>query len=255
MAGGSAVQRYLCRSCGHRFSETTFNNLNKLQHVEKADRQNLNSPNALSSNCQGSREAQSRAPTSQPRLVQTLATVENPSKSGLAGATKQIAEIKGKIVEYCFQMQKQGYAESTIRLHRIALKILAERGADLLNPESVKEVIAKQNWSENRKRNVINAYDSFLKYAGLTWDKPYCRARTQKLPFIPTETELDALIAGSGKKLAAFLQLLKETAMRAGEAKRLKWTDIDFEKGIVLMSLKKAQIQGCGRLAKNWWRC
>ena len=153
-----------------------------------------------------------------------------------AGATKQTIEIKGKIVEYCFQMQKQGYAESTIRLHRTALKVLAERGADLLDPESVKEIIAKQKWSESRKRNVVNAYDSFLKYVGLTWEKPYCKTRTQKLPFIPTETELDALIAGSGKKLAAFLQLLKETAMRAGEAKHLRWTDIDFENHVIRLN-------------------
>lgn len=35
----------------------------------------------------------------------------------------------------------------------------------------------------------------------------------KKIPFIPMEQEIDALIAGSNKKLAAFLQLLKETAI------------------------------------------
>lgn len=33
------------------------------------------------------------------------------------------------------------------------------------------------------------------------------------MPFIPKEEELDALVARAGKKLSAFLQLLKETAM------------------------------------------
>jgi len=70
-----------------------------------------------------------------------------------AGAASE-EQVRGKIVEYCFHTQKQGYAESTIRLHRIALKVLAERGADLLNPELVKEVIAKQKWSESRKRKL-----------------------------------------------------------------------------------------------------
>jgi integrase len=113
----------------------------------------------------------------------------------------------------------------------------------LFNPESVKAVIAKQKWSENRRRNVINAHDSFIKNAGLTWEKPRCKARTQKIPFIPSEAELDALIAGSNRKLASFLQLLKETAMRCGEAKRLKWTDIDFEKGIIrLNELEKGSL-------------
>jgi len=58
----------------------------------------------------------------------------------------------------------------------------------------------------------------------------------KKLPFIPTERELDDLISGTGKKLSTFLQLLKETAMRCGEAKRLKWTDIDFEKSIIKLN-------------------
>ena len=52
----------------------------------------------------------------------------------------------------------------------------------------------------------------------------------------PTEAEIDALIAGSGRKLSAFLQLLKETAMRIGEAKRLEWTDIDFERRIITLN-------------------
>jgi hypothetical protein len=74
-------------------------------------------------------------------------------------------ETKGKIIEYCFHMQKQNYSPETIRLNRTALKILVERGADPLNPESIKEVISKQkNWSQARKRNVINAYSLFLRH-------------------------------------------------------------------------------------------
>lgn len=44
------------------------------------------------------------------------------------------------------------------------------------------------------------------------------------------------MIAGSGKKTATFLQLLKETAMRAGEAVRLEWIDVDFDRGIITLN-------------------
>ncbi|MBC7130759.1 site-specific integrase, partial [Candidatus Bathyarchaeota archaeon] len=57
-----------------------------------------------------------------------------------------------------------------------------------------------------------------------------------RLPFIPLERELDDLIAGATRKTAAFLQLLKETGMRAGEALRLKWTDIDFERNVITLN-------------------
>jgi len=66
-------------------------------------------------------------------------------------------------------------------------------------------------------------------------EKPKCKI-TRKIPFIPTEQEIDALIAGCIKRMATFLQLLKETAMRSGEAKRLKWTDVDLEKRIVILN-------------------
>jgi len=50
------------------------------------------------------------------------------------------------------------------------------------------------------------------------------------------EQELDSLIAGSGKKTSTFLQLLKETAMRAGEARRLEWIDIDLERRLITLN-------------------
>ncbi len=153
------------------------------------------------------------------------------------GGTEQTeANTKGKLIEYCFHLQKQGYADETIRCNQKALNIIDKRGANLLDPESVKAVIANQKaWSGNRKRNVINAYNLFAKLNGLTWEKPKCHI-TRKFPFIPTEQEIDALIAGSGKKMATFLQLLKETAMRSGEAKRLEWTSIDFDKSIITLN-------------------
>lgn len=147
-------------------------------------------------------------------------------------------EVKGKIVEYSFWLLKQGYAESTIKGRTKLLKILAKRGANLYDSESVKETIAKQKWSAGRKVNAVDAYTCFLQMLGKTWDPPRYK-RIRKLPFIPTENEVDQLIAGCGNKTATLLQLLKETGMRIGEAWRLHWTEIDFVSNTVRVTPEK----------------
>jgi len=130
------------------------------------------------------------------------------------------------------QMELDGYNPKTIRLSQSSLKVLKARGADLLMPDSVKAVIARQQWSGNRTRNVCNAYTSFLRYLNLSWTPPrYTIIR--KVPFIPTEQEIDELVAGSPNPLATFLQLLKETAMRRGEAIKIPWIDVDLERRVI----------------------
>ena len=60
-----------------------------------------------------------------------------------------------------------------------------------------------------------------------------------RLPFIPTETEIDQLIAGCRKKTSTLLQLLKETGMRIGEASRIRWEDIDFLSSTIRITPEK----------------
>ena len=169
-----------------------------------------------------------------------------------AGATEtsqsQTADIKSKLVEFAWWMKKQGYAESTIIRRVKALEVLYKRGANLYDPECVKEVISKQSWSDNGKNVVVRAYSCFLKMVGGSWGPPIVR-EVEKLPFIPTEQELDSLIAAARGKLAVFLQLLKETGMRAGEAWSLKWTDIDFENGTVRVTPEKGSRARCLKLS------
>jgi integrase len=133
-------------------------------------------------------------------------------------------------------MEKQDYAKESVRGNLGALRGLQKRNANVLDPESVKEALAKeQKWSQNRRRNVINAYSSFLKTNNVLWQKPRCNV-VRKIPLIPTEQEIDGLIADCPRKLSAFLQLLKETGMRSGEAKGLQWNDVDFERRLITLN-------------------
>ena len=134
--------------------------------------------------------------------------------------------------------QPQGYAESTITSRVGILKVLTKRGAQLNDPESVKEAIAEQDWVVKRKINAVDAYNLFLTTQGKTWDPPRYRAVHQPV-FLPKESELDELIAGTGTKTSAFLLLLKETGARSGEIQRLRWKDIDFEAKLVRITPEK----------------
>jgi integrase len=139
---------------------------------------------------------------------------------------KTSGDMKGKIIEYAWWLQKEGYSQTTIFGRSRLLKILVKRGANLYDPESVKAIIAKQPWSEGRKANAVDAYSSFLKMTGGKWEPPKYQG-VRKIPFIPTETEVDQLIAGCSNRMGTFVQLLKETGIRSGEAWNLTWHDVD----------------------------
>lgn len=265
---GIRLQRYLCSRCGFRFSDS-ITKFDVEVHVGSQVCKASQAPNNVFEAAVGACDLSSQKPLdglsfrrskdvsvhgvssvekglnglrlidkgSQLCVEKAKKLAEQKQEITLAGGTISTnADIQGKLVSYLFHMDVQGYKQATIRLHRVALKTLAIRGANLFNPESVKETICKQKvWSQSRKRNVVNAYSSFLKYVGLTWEKPKVQV-SQKIPFIPTETEIDTLVAGTGPKLSTFLQTLKETAMRSGEAKRLQWINIDAEKKTVTLN-------------------
>ncbi len=106
----------------------------------------------------------------------------------------------------------------------------------MADPETVKDVIARQPWSQNRKRNVIASYTKFLNYQGLTWNPPKCNV-IRKLPYVPKEKEIDSLVAGCSRNVAIFLQLLKETGMRSGEAIAITWIDVDYQKRTITCNM------------------
>ena len=155
--------------------------------------------------------------------------------------SENVSDVDGRILQHLAWMENQCYALDTIRGHEGALRALPDRGADLLNPDTVSHVIAKEKakrelsqtgWKPNRRRNVIIAYALFAKRNNIQWERPKCKV-PDTIPFIPKEEELDALIAGSGKKSAAFQQVMKETAFRPGEVNRLTWPDIDEERRLI----------------------
>ena len=141
------------------------------------------------------------------------------------------ADTRGKIVEWLWHLKKKGLAEVSIYRYSFTLHQLA-RECDVFNPEAVKDVISKKQWCNVTKAITVTIYNEFAKWLGLQWEPPIYKP-VRKLPFIPTEKELDQFIAAAGPKLATFLQLLRETGVRKGEALKLRWIDVDFERKVI----------------------
>lgn len=144
------------------------------------------------------------------------------------------AEVKGKLLQFALYCQKQGLAESTVSTFNTAIRSLSRFG-NINDPESVKEAFTKMSIGENTKFLYTCAYTKFLTFLGKTWIAPKYDY-IEKLPeFLPTEAELDALIAGCGKRLSALLQLIKETGMRLGECLSLTWMCVNFETRVITL--------------------
>jgi len=212
------VQRWLCRACSFRFSDPRTLLQKKVPQFKIA--QTVHQSLAV---C---------AEKSPKNTVQVLNLEEGDGKSefGPVERSQKLGslDVRDRILECALWLQKQGYSQATIEARSRLLRIMAKRGADLYDPESVKAVIARQqSWCSGRKQNAVDAYRSFLKMAGGKWEAPFYR-KVSKIPFTPPEPEIDQLIAGCSARMATFLQLLKETGCRPGEAWYSLWNDVDL---------------------------
>lgn len=128
----------------------------------------------------------------------------------------------------CGDSKPKAYGEETITGYATTLEALVKRGANLFDRESVKAVVAKQDtWNPSTKSKAFKAVRCFLKTYDIETKFPKYKIQ-RKLPFIPAEEEIDQLISGCQNNMATFLQVLKETGMRYGEAYNLEWDDLDI---------------------------
>ena len=263
---GSSVQRWLCRSCGYRFSEPDIKvNIprkldkasdsgtdhfqsrvirNNFSIKESSDHLSLSFSEDVASHGVSIAEKRlnsfpfynrKRQVCELDRSLRNLTEVARHEQAQREGTTKTI-DIKGRIVEFLWHMEKENKNKRTIISYDRYLDMLLKTGADLCDPESVKDKIAKQpNWGQNTRRMATAVYKSFATYIGIPFIAPKYKI-SQKLPFIPLESEIDALIVSSPKRLATALQMLKEIPIRIGEALQLRWTDVDYERKTIVVN-------------------
>ncbi len=205
---GSEVQRFKCKTCGYRFSDT--NNLKSYSNYYRRSQQNMAS---------GGLE---------------LLAAQPEIKTVCAGEVgKAQLELKGKILQYELFLKNKAKSPETIRTYISALVTLSNKGANLLDPADVEHVIAQQDtWSIRAKKNFVDWYARFCKYLKIVWEKPTYKAQDKKV-FYPPELMIDQLIAGTTKKVSIAVAIGKETAARIGEVVRIKWKDVDTDNNIL----------------------
>ena len=137
---------------------------------------------------------------------------------------------RGLIVEFMAYLEREGYCADI--QYPATLAHVVRDGANLLDPESVKAVIAKQKkktgdpWSNSMKMLATCAYDSFCEMRSIAWKRPTYVQDEAKI-YVADEKELDMLIsAAPRKKMTAFLLTLKHTFADPEEAVRIEWIDL-----------------------------
>jgi len=134
-------------------------------------------------------------------------------------------------------MKRNGRAETTIK-RTVRLLTKLSKSADLNKPEEVKTVLANLKWKDTTKKMTASTLKPFYKYLKIPYEMPKYKI-TRELPFIPTEEELDLLIASGEPATATRLQILKETGARIGELDYLQWTHIDTQRKTIHIKAEK----------------
>ncbi len=221
LVNGEKVQRWSCRECGHRFTEKKPQNP-KLPPQQNLQRR-LNSPSNIV-------------------IDNQLCALKEAKKLDNAIETKTIAgeekaieqDIKGRLLLFEFYCKKQGLADNTTKKFSSIIRRLTAK-SNINDPETVKEALAYWKLAPNTKVLYCDAYEKYLQYMKLTWDRPSYKTQETTPDFLPTEQELDAIVAGSGKKVGTMTLLMKETGMRLGECLSLTWLNIDFERRAIML--------------------
>jgi integrase len=210
LADGSSVQRWLCRSCAYRFSE---------KPSQEKSEWSINTSNALASKrriCANRKEAKNLTQATETKTV--------------AGDLERLPQdAKGLITKFMAYLEREGYSAGIG--YPVTLRHLIKDGANLLDPENVKLVIAQEKkkngepWKDSVKMLATYAYDAFCQMQGINWNMPVYRQGETTL-YIHDEKDLDLLISTASRRMATFLQCLKETFADPGEILRLEWIDL-----------------------------
>jgi integrase len=132
----------------------------------------------------------------------------------------------GLIIEFAWYMKKKGLADTTIRNRTKLLNLLVQKGANLIDTNSVETILATEISKIPLKRELVAVYFAFCKYRKIAWEKVKVNYEPKQV-YTPTEEEINLLIGACGKRLMTFLMTLWDTGARKGEALKIRYSDVN----------------------------
>jgi integrase len=121
-------------------------------------------------------------------------------------------------------------APDTIHSKLRIIRRLKKR-VNIWDANEVEKYLLNAEMTNGHKNSIGFAYQDWCRWNGFEYT-PIRFKRNDKLPYIPSEADLDQLIAGNGNKIGCFLQFLKESACRPIEAWRLTPEDFDLNQQV-----------------------
>jgi integrase len=220
---GDRIQRWLCRNCGYRFSDSddVQRALSAFERVERVDTKAVKGRGDKALECQICVEE-----------TKNLAATELKT---VAGESKQLAQIDARILQYEWKCKKRNLGTETIKKRKELLARLIRAGGNLADPETIEETLANGNYTPSIKLQLVNVYRSYCKMFNIQW-LPIKVRYEPKVPYMPTEEECKVFIAGFSKVTSIFCRVLYETGARCGEACKIEWTDINEENNTIAIN-------------------
>jgi integrase len=234
------IQRYVCRSCGRRFSDT--DDLKRAKQVADSYLSTLNlkveGANIETSQvCVLKEEAKNLTSETSEQISVSLREKETGTKHIVK------ADIELVIADYKQYIQKEHLVNDlTLSKYVFRLRWLATKiGVDLFDPENFKRKLAfdpeLSTKSNCNKNSICKAYTNFA--------KKYLHMEDVKIPHfeyqtpeynVPQTQHMEMLYAALSFQMQVFCFVLMSTAARPVEALRIEWKDIDFARKTIAIN-------------------
>ena len=231
---GVIIQRYICKKCGRRSSDTDDLKRAKgakasyLANIAPANMTglSLNAKNTDNGTTQISAENMVKNLGIETRQENSVSQKQNQTQPQSQQTTQGIGII---VRDFQYQLKLESKSAPVIKTYGYSLLQLAKLGVDLFNPHSFLEVMTSdglKTMTPIRKHGLTKAYKCFLSHNGIKADIPKVKIK-RKIPYIPPKDHQDKLFSSLSKQMATFCFTLQATAALRIEGLRIEWDDID----------------------------